>query len=99
MTGVRIVIGVIIAAIVAVALLPLAVLMDLAGGGDGFGLCRGGLSQCHTSYFDGPELLGFLALVLFLLLMALRAAMHIRSILEQRRDEDALNPSARHFGN
>jgi len=34
-----------------------------------------------------------LGLVLFLLLVALRAALHVRSIAEQRRDDDALDPS------
>ena len=79
----------VIGAIVVVALLPLAVLLDLAGGGDGLGICAGGLGECRTSYFDGPELLATLVIVLFLLLIALRAALHVRSIIE-RRDEDSL---------
>ena len=62
--------------------------MDLAGGGDGLGLCEGGLTSCRTSYFDGPELLGLLVVVLLLLLMLLRAAFHVRSIIEQRRGGD-----------
>lgn len=87
-TAIRIVIGVVIGAIVLVALVPMFVLLDLAGGGDGLGLCEGGLTSCRTSYFDGPELLGVLVIVLFLLLMLLRAAFHVRSIIEQRRGED-----------
>jgi hypothetical protein len=98
-TAIRIAIGVIIGAIVAVALVPLGVLLDLAGGGDGFGLCEGGLSECRTSFFDGPELLGLLAAIMFLLVMALRAAIQVRSMIERRRDEEALDPSARRFGN
>ena len=93
MTSIRILVIGIIVGIVATALLPLIVLLDLAGGGDGFGLCTGGIGACHTSYFDGPELLAVLGLVLFLLLVALRAALHVRSIAEQRRDDDALDPS------
>ena len=71
-TGIRITIGLIIAAIVAVALIPMLVLLDLAGGGDGWGLCEGGIATCRTSYFDGPELLAMLLIALFLLLMLLR---------------------------
>lgn len=87
MTAIRIVIGVVIGAIVLVALVPMFVLLDLAGGGDGLGLCSDGLTSCRTSYFDGPELLGLLVIVLFLLLMLLRAAFHVRSIIEQRRGD------------
>jgi hypothetical protein len=92
-TSIRILVIAIIVAIVAVALLPLAVLLDLAGGGDGFGLCTGGIGACQTSYFDGPELIGVLGLVLFLLLLALRAALHVRTLAESRRDQEALDGS------
>jgi len=92
-TTIRVLVIAIIVAIIAVALLPLGVLLDLAGGGDGFGLCTGGIGDCRTSYFDGPELLGVLGLVLFLLLMALRAALHVRSLAETRRDDQALDES------
>lgn len=84
-TAVRILVVIIIVAVVAVALLPLAVLLDLAGGGDGFGICAGGIGACRTSYFDGPELLGILGLVLLMLLAALRAALRTRALLERRR--------------
>lgn len=87
MTGVRIVIGVVITAIVAVALVPMLALVDLAGGGDGMGLCPDGLSSCRTSFFDGPELLAVLVVVLFLLLMMLRAAFHVRRMVEDRMKE------------
>jgi hypothetical protein len=94
MTAIRIVIGFVIGAIVLVALVPMFVLLDLAGGGDGLGLCSNGLTSCRTSYFDGPELLGMLVVVLFLLLMLLRAAFHVRSLIEQRRGEGP-DPSVR----
>lgn len=92
MTGIRIVIGVVITAIVAVSLVPMFTLVDLAGGGDGLGLCPDGLASCRTSYFDGPELLGMLVVVLILLLMILRAAFHVRRLIELRRVDDALDP-------
>lgn len=93
MTAVRILIGVVIVAIVAVAMVPLVALVDLAGGGDGLGICPEGLSSCRTSYFDGPEVLAILAVVLFLLLMMLRAAFHVRRIIEMRRTDEALDPA------
>jgi hypothetical protein len=39
--------------------------------------------------------LGILVVVLFLLLMLLRSAFHVRSLVEQRREEEALDPSVR----
>jgi len=89
-TAIRIVIGVVITAIVVVALVPMLALVDLAGGGTGLGLCQDGLASCHTSYFDGPELLAMLVIVLALLLMLLRAAFHVRSLIQERRDAEAI---------
>jgi hypothetical protein len=94
-TGIRIVIGIVIGAIVLIALVPMFALLDLAGGGDGLGLCTDGLGSCRTSYFDGPELIGLLVVVLFLLLMLLRAAFHIRSLIQQRREAEG---AAAEFG-
>jgi uncharacterized membrane protein YhaH (DUF805 family) len=84
-TAVRIFVALILAAIVAVALVPMLVLLDLAGGGDGWGLCRGGLTSCRAAYFEGPELLAILAVVLFLLLLLLRVALLTRRRLEARQ--------------
>ena len=94
MTGVRIVIAALIVLIVAVSLVPMFVLLDLAGGGDGFSLCEGGLSTCKTSYFDGLELLGLLALAIFVLLMLLRVMMHVQRFIIRRRSGNNLARSA-----
>lgn len=85
MIAIRVVIGLIVAAMVGVALVPMLVLLDLAGGGDGWGLCEGGLTSCRAAYFEGPELLAILVVVLFLLLMLLRSALSLRRVLEGRR--------------
>ncbi len=85
MIAVRVVIGLIVAAMVAVALVPMLVLLDLAGGGDGWGLCEEGLTSCRAAYFEGPELLAILMVLLFLLLMLLRLALNVRRVLEARR--------------
>jgi hypothetical protein len=68
-----------------VALVPMLVLIDLAGGGDGWGLCRGGLATCRAAYFEGPELLAGLVVLLFLLLMLLRLAFYLRRRLGEGR--------------
>lgn len=94
MSGIRYLVIAIVTAIAAIALLPLVVLLDLAGGGDGYGLCRGGIGACRTSYFDGPELVGVLGLVLFLLVVALRAALAAERAAE-RRDEKPLGRSGK----
>jgi len=84
-TALRVVAALIMAAIVAVALVPMLVLLDLAGGGDGWGLCRGGLTSCRAAYFEGPELLAGLVVLLFLLLASLRLVLLARRRLEERR--------------
>lgn len=93
MSGIRVLVIAIVTAIVGIGLLPLVVLLDLAGGGDGFGLCRGGLGACRTSYFDGPELIGVVGVVLFLLVVALRAALAAERAAGDRRDRSALGSS------
>lgn len=95
MSSIRILVIAIVIAMGAIVLLPLVVLLDLASGGDGLGLCTGGLGSCRTSYFDGPELVGVLGVVLLLLGVALRAARAAETAAEQRREETALGPSVR----
>jgi hypothetical protein len=87
MTGIRIVIGLIITAIVAVAMVPMFVLIDMAAGGDGLGICPDGIGSCGTSYFDGPELVAWLLALIFLLMMLLRAALHMQRLLDERRSK------------
>ena len=68
-------IGVLIAAIVGIALIPLLVLLDLRSGGSGWGICSEGFGRCETSYFSGLELIaGILAVLLALVVRAARLA-------------------------
>jgi hypothetical protein len=92
-TLIRVVIGALIVAIVGVALVPLLVLLDLAGGGDGYGLCPDGIASCHTSYFDGPELVAGLLVVIFLLLFLLRIALHAHRIIDRHKERELRDPS------
>lgn len=93
MTLIRVVIGILIAAIVAVTLLPLLVLLDLVGGGNGWGLCPDGLSSCRTSYFDGPELAAGLLIIVFILLFVLRLALHARRAIDRARESAVYDES------
>jgi hypothetical protein len=61
----RLVIGILIAVAVLVAIVPLLVLLDLGGGGSGWGLCDPGIDGCRNSYFAGLEMIAWLAFVLF----------------------------------
>ncbi len=58
-----------IAAILAVAAVPMIILLDLTGGGTGWGLCEGGLDSCRVANFRGPRF----ALTLMIVLVALAA--------------------------
>jgi hypothetical protein len=78
----RFVVGILVAAIAAVSIVPLLVLLDLAGGGDGWGICPDG---CATSYFQGPELVFVLLLVLFALLGVLRFVVVVHRWWSSRR--------------
>lgn len=78
MAGIRFLIAVVWTGIVAVVVLPMIVLLDLARGGSGLGLCPDGLASCRSSYFDGPELAGILVVVLLLLYAVLRSLLRAR---------------------
>ena len=80
----RAVIVVLIGAAIAVALVPLMVLLDLRRGGSGWGLCVDGLADCRNSYFAGFELIGWIFAALFILLGMIAMCVRILRYLEQR---------------
>lgn len=84
----RVVIVGLIGAAVAVALIPLMVLLDLRRGGTGWGLCADGLSNCRNSYFAGFELIGWLFLAMFVLLGMIALCVRILRHLERRSGKD-----------
>ncbi|MEE8330628.1 MAG: hypothetical protein V3R84_02570 [Acidimicrobiia bacterium] len=95
MTALRVLLVILVLAILVVAALPLLVVVDLVSGGDGYGLCASGLTSCRTSYFDGPELAAFIALVTFVLIAAIRVvqvAMMRLSAGRSRRLSGPLSP-------
>lgn len=63
----RVMLGLLVAAIVGVAIVPVFVLRDLNAGGTGWGLCEGGVDGCTNSYFAGFELVAVLLVILGIL--------------------------------
>lgn len=84
----RAIIVTLIGAAVAVALIPLMVLLDLRRGGTGWGLCNDGLGECHNSYFAGLELIGWLFAALFIILGLIAMCVRILRHLESRDSRD-----------
>lgn len=84
MNIIRFLIGVLVAAIVGVALIPLYVLLDLRSGGSGWGLCAEGFGRCRTSYFAGFEFVAFLLIVLMSLVLAIGGLVRLLRYLRRR---------------
>lgn len=87
MTPLRVVIGVLIAVAIGIALVPLAVLVDLHDGGTGWGLCAEGLEGCRNSYFAGFELFGGVVLALFVVLALIHVCVRWLRWMESRRPD------------
>lgn len=58
-----------VVAILAVGAIPLLILLDLTGGGTGWGICEEGIDSCRVGNFSGPRL----AFVLMSVLLGLGA--------------------------
>lgn len=70
---------------VLLAAFPLFVLLDLADGGSGFGLCPAGVRTCRNPYAAAPELTIMLTFGLFAVLGGLRVATHFEKRGRNRR--------------
>lgn len=58
-----------------VALVPMLVLVDLAAGGTGFGVCPDGIENCPRPYSSGAEMIIILTTVLFAVIFGIRILM------------------------
>ena len=85
MITIRLLIGVVIAAIIGVALIPLLVLLDLRSGGTGWGICAEGFGRCRISYFVGLELLVALLGLMLLLVLLIGALVRLLRYLRKRQ--------------
>ncbi len=62
---------------VVIAALPLLILIDLAGGGTGYGVCPDGIESCPRPFSAGPELIILLVVALALVILAIRLLMRV----------------------
>jgi hypothetical protein len=70
---------------VGLAAVPLFVLLDLAQGGSGYGLCPGGVTTCRNPYTAAPELSTLLTTGLIVVLGGLRITNRTLRRLQQPR--------------
>ena len=87
---IRVLIGLLIAAIIGIALIPLFILLDLRSGGTGWGLCAEGFGACRTSYFAGFELIAGLLAVMLALVLAIGLLIRLLRILRERQSTRGL---------
>lgn len=93
MFALRAVVGLLILAATAVAAIPLLVLLDLASGDDGYGLCPRGLEGCQIAYTAAPELATILVLLLFGLLALLRVTLRMARKVQAAQDRPVRSDS------
>lgn len=74
---IRIAVLILSAAAVAIAAIPIFVLIDLLGGGTGYGLCPGGIEACSAPYAAGPEFAVLLIVLLFATVLGIRVLMRL----------------------
>ncbi len=65
-----------------IGVVPILVLVDLLGGGTGYGLCPDGLEACHRPYTTGGEIAVALLLALFGVILAIRLLMRLARRLQ-----------------
>ncbi len=83
MIWLRLIVAVLLLGAFAVAVIPLLVLLDLASGGTGYGLCPAGVASCTFGYLRPIELSAYLALALFLFVGAIRLAVRLYARVER----------------
>jgi len=82
---VRLTVFILVLVAIAIGIVPILVLIDLLGGGTGWGLCPGGIELCDKPYSTGAELIVFLTIGLFLTVAGIRLLVR----LARRLDDDS----------
>jgi len=67
---------------VGLGVVPILVIIDLLGGGTGWGLCPNGLELCDRPYSTGAELIIVLSLGLFFTVLGIRMLMRLARRLQ-----------------
>ncbi len=83
MLALRLLILVLVVTALVVAALPVLVLLDLLGGGTGYGLCAGGLQACPERFTAGPTLAVYLVVSLMVVVAIIRLATHLYRRLQR----------------
>lgn len=87
-TALRALVVAAILAILAVASVPLLILLDLSGDGTGWGICEAGIESCRVGNFRGPRLAVVLMIVLIALVALLRFVVWVAGMPGRRRQPD-----------
>lgn len=82
---VRLAVFILVLVAIAIGIVPILVLIDLLGGGTGWGLCPGGIELCDKPYSTGAELIIVLTIGLFLTVAGIRLLVR----LARRMDDDS----------
>ena len=84
---VRALVGFAVIIILAIGAVPLLILLDLSGGGTGWGMCEDGLDSCRVGGFRGGRLAGLLLVGLFAIMALLRFIVWVanRTAVRKRR--------------
>lgn len=88
--AVRALVGVAVILILAIGAVPLLILLDLSGGGTGWGICEAGLDSCRVGGFRGGRLAALLMVGLFLIMALLRFVVWIASRSAGRKRRAAM---------
>jgi hypothetical protein len=81
--GLRALILILVLAALAIAAVPVLVLINLLGGGTGWGLCQGGLTSCPQRFTSGPAMAMFLTLSLLAVVALIRIVTHLLRRIRQ----------------
>lgn len=82
---VRLAVFILVLVAIGLGIVPILVLIDLLGGGTGWGLCPGGLEFCDKPFSTGAELIVILTLGLFLAVAGIRLLARVARRLEDDR--------------
>lgn len=79
---IRALVFVLSAAAVGIAAVPVVVMINLLGGGTGFGLCPNGLEACENPYSTAAEFAVLLTVALFAVVLSIRLLMKLARRLQ-----------------
>lgn len=94
---VRALVGVAVILILSIAAVPMLILLDLSGGGTGWGVCENGLDSCRVGGFRGGRLAVLLMLALFAIMALLRFVVWLASRSAKRKQRGSVPTTSTDF--